>query len=68
MWSNAFSYELQRKEDIECYDKVMVLHACYPNILYNLALIFQQQKNKEYFNKNKVIIRELIEEIKNLRS
>ena len=67
LWSNAFSYELQRKGDIECYEKVMELHASYPNILYNFALIFQQ-KTKEYFNKNKVIIRKLIGEIKNAES
>jgi hypothetical protein len=47
-------YELQRKGDLECYDKVMESHPNYPKIWwYNLVLVYKQ-KAKEYFNINGV--------------
>ena len=49
-WQNVFPYKLQKKKDIECYDKVMDIHPNYPMIIYNLVLAFKQ-KTKEYFKR-----------------
>ncbi|HET9805731.1 MAG TPA: hypothetical protein VFP49_02365 [Nitrososphaeraceae archaeon] len=43
-WRNVFSYELQKKKDIECYDKVMDIYPNYPKIWWhNLVLAFKQK-------------------------
>ena len=49
-WQNIFPYELQRKKDIECYNKVMDLYPNYPKIWwYNLVTRYKA-KVKEYFS------------------
>ena len=49
--NNIPSPELQRKGDIECYDKLMKQLPNYPKIWwYNLVLPFKQ-KTKEFFKR-----------------
>jgi hypothetical protein len=38
--NNTFSHELQRQNDIECYDKVMESHPNYSNIVYTFVRKF----------------------------
>lgn len=46
-WQNIFSYELQRKDDIECYDNIMEQHPNYPKIWrYNLVLRYKSKVNE----------------------
>lgn len=41
-WQNIFSYELQRKDHIECYKRVNDLYPNYPKICwYNLVLRYK---------------------------
>ena len=49
-YNDNIPYELQWKEDIECYDKVMEPRPIYPKIWYNLILRYKQ-KVKEYLSK-----------------
>ncbi len=50
-YNNNIPPELQRKGDIECYDKVMEQRPNYPKIWwYNLVLAYKQ-KAKKYFNR-----------------
>jgi hypothetical protein len=39
------SYELQRKKDIECYDKIMESHQNYVYIFYNYIIKFKEKLN-----------------------
>ena len=44
--NNIPPYELQKKGDIECYDKFMKQRPNYPKIWwYNIVLIFKHKKN-----------------------
>ena len=49
-WHNIFPCEIQRKKDIECYDKVMDLYPNYPKIWWDKAVLAfkQRETNKEY--------------------
>jgi hypothetical protein len=51
---DSIPHELQRKEDIECYEKAMELHPNYPKILYNRGLRYKQ-KAKQYFKRVSLI-------------
>ena len=51
---DEIQHELQRKGDIECYDKVMESHPNYPKILWYSLFLEYKQKAKEYFNRNRV--------------
>jgi len=49
--NNNIPYKLQRKGDIECYDKFMEQCPNYPKIWwYNLIIPFKQ-KTKKYFKR-----------------
>ena len=41
--NNTSSHELQRQNDIECYDKVMESHLNYPFILYTYVKKFRER-------------------------
>ncbi|MGZ5551953.1 MAG: hypothetical protein ACXWE7_14320 [Nitrososphaeraceae archaeon] len=49
IWDSV-PHELQRKEDIECYEKAMELHPNYPKIWYDRGLRYKQ-KAKQYFKR-----------------
>ena len=54
---DEIQHELQRKGDIECYDKVMESSPNYPKIWwYNLFLEYKQMA-KEYFHRIEIGIR-----------
>ena len=47
-WQNISSYELQRKDHIECYDNVMDLYPNYPKIWrYTLISRYKAKKEKK---------------------
>jgi hypothetical protein len=46
---NYIPYELQRKGDIECYDKFMEQYPNYPKIWWHNLILLFKQKAKEYF-------------------
>jgi hypothetical protein len=50
---NIFPYEIQGKNDIECYDKVMDLYPDYPKIWWYNFILGYKQKIKEYFCSSK---------------
>ena len=41
-----YSYEIECKEEIECYDKINELPPKYPVIIYNYALRYKQRLMK----------------------
>jgi tetratricopeptide (TPR) repeat protein len=47
---DSIPHELQRKGDIECYEKAMELHPNYPKIWYDRGLRYKQ-KAKQYFKR-----------------
>jgi hypothetical protein len=50
LWQKIFPFEIQRKNDIEFYDKVMDLYPDYPKIWgYNLVARYKA-KVKGYFS------------------
>ncbi len=51
---DSIPHELQRKGDIECYEKAMELHPNYPKIWYNSVLKYKQ-KTKQYFKRLNLI-------------
>lgn len=54
-YSDNISHELQRKGDIECYDKVIGQLPNYPKIwLYYVVLIFKQKKDYRMFQQKKL--------------
>jgi hypothetical protein len=46
VWWNNTPYEIECKEEIECYDKINELHPKYPIIIYNYALRYKQRLKK----------------------
>ena len=51
---DSIPHELQRKGDIECYEKGMELLPNYPKIWYNRGLKYKQ-KVKQYFKRLNLI-------------
>jgi hypothetical protein len=59
--NNIFLDELQRKGDIECFDKIMDSHMHYPSIVYSYIRKFRESPRfllelySEYFSKKSII-------------